>query len=328
MTERHVQQLGENISDVSPVTYAAWLQYFNSATHQSLQWGNFLASCPLANQDIYPPGIIATVYSESLEVVFEFPGEITLPEHVRKGPPPTVLEEEKPVLSNIMLSREKALEIEKNTRSQSNCSAWYQERAFRITASRFGEVVSRKAPVNDRFLHSLFSSTKVLTEAMKYGLDNKTVVVKEFKELSGTQVKVFKCGLLIHPDIYWMGCSPDGIIYDPNENPSVGILEIKSFFSMKGKTVEECLELKRDICIHQNENGEISLKQSHKYYFQLQGLMGISGLLWSKFCIHSKEGSENLLVEKIEFDPGVFHKVTSKVHELYFSYCLPYLLQQ
>ena len=97
---------------------------------------------------------------------------------------------------------------------------------------------------------------------------------------------------------------------------------------MKGKTIEECLELKRDICIHQNKNEKISLKQSHKYYFQLQGLMGISGLLWSKFCMHSKEGSENLLVEKIEFDPGVFHKVTSKVHELYFSYCLPYLLKQ
>ena len=97
---------------------------------------------------------------------------------------------------------------------------------------------------------------------------------------------------------------------------------------MKGKTVEECLELKRDICIHRNENGEISLKQSHKYYFQLQGLMGISGLLWSKFCIHSKEGSENLFVEKIEFDPGVLHKVTSKFHELYFSYSLPYLLKQ
>ena len=200
MTERHVQQHRENISDVSPTTHAAWLQYFNSATHQSLPWGNFLAGCPLANQlrDIYPPGFVATVYSEGLEAVFEFP----------EGPPPTVLEEEKPFLSKIMLSREKALEIERNTRGQSNCSAWYQERAFRITTSRFGEVVFRKAPVNDRFLHSLFSSTKVLTEAMKYGLDNETVVVKEFKELSGAQVKVFKCGLLVHPDIYWMGCSP------------------------------------------------------------------------------------------------------------------------
>ena len=94
------------------------------------------------------------------------------------------------------------MEIEKNTRSQSSCSTWYQERAFRVTASRFGEVVSRKAPVNDRFLHTLFSSTKVQTEAMKYGLDMEPMVVKEFKELLGPQVEVFKCGLLIHPDIY------------------------------------------------------------------------------------------------------------------------------
>ena len=69
MTERHVQQLRENISDVSPTNYAAWLQYFNSATHQSLPWGNFLVGCPLANQlrDIYPPGFVANVYSEGLE---------------------------------------------------------------------------------------------------------------------------------------------------------------------------------------------------------------------------------------------------------------------
>ena len=114
---------------------------------------------------------------------------------------------------------------------------------------------------------------------MKYGLDMEPMVVKEFKELSGPQVEVFKCGLLIHPDIYWMGCSPDGIIYDSNENPSVGILEIKSLFSMKGKSIEECLELKRYICIHRDSNGEIRLKDNHKYYFQLQGLVGISGLL-------------------------------------------------
>lgn len=58
---------------------------------------------------------------------------------------------------------------------------WCQERVFRIgTASRFGELVHRKAPVNGRFLHSLVSSTKVQTEAMKYGLEMETVVVEEF----------------------------------------------------------------------------------------------------------------------------------------------------
>ena len=45
---------------------------------------------------------------------------------------------------------------------------------------------------------------------MKYGLELEPVVVKEIKTSS------HKCGLLVHPDIYWMGFSPDGIIYDPN----------------------------------------------------------------------------------------------------------------
>ena len=140
-----------------------------------------------------------------------------------------------------MLSWEKALEIKKNTRSQSSFSAWYQEWAFRITVPRFGEVVSSKTPVNDRLLHSLFSSTKVQTEAMEYGLDMEPIVVKDFKELSGPQVEVFECGLLIHLDIYWMGCSPDGIIYDTNENPSV--------VSNEGKWTEECLELKVTVAL-------------------------------------------------------------------------------
>lgn len=76
------------------------------------------------------------------------------------------------------------------------------------------------------------------------------MVVKEFKEVVGPQVKGFNCGLLVHPDIHQMGCSPNGIIYDPNENPSVGILEIKCVFAMRGKTNQECLELKRDISVH------------------------------------------------------------------------------
>ena len=37
---------------------------------------------------------------------------------------------------------------------------------------------------------------------MKYGLELEPMVVKEFKEVTGPQVKFFKCGLLVHPDIY------------------------------------------------------------------------------------------------------------------------------
>ena len=81
----------------------------NTLTRQptSLFHRGFFWKALLQLRDVYPPGFVATVYSEGLDAVFEFPGEITLPQHVRKGPPLTVLEEEKLFLSNIM-SREKA----------------------------------------------------------------------------------------------------------------------------------------------------------------------------------------------------------------------------
>lgn len=72
---------------------------------------------------------------------------------------------------------------------------------------------------------------------MKHSLELELMVVKEFKEVAGPQVNIFNCGLLVHLDIHWMGCSPDGIIYDPNENQSVGRLEIKRVFAMRDKTI-------------------------------------------------------------------------------------------
>ena len=50
--------------------------------------------------------------------------------------------------------------------------------------------------------------------------------------------------------------------------------------------------------------------------------MGISGLLWTK------ELTDNLfLMQKIEFEPEIFHKLTSRAHELYFSHYVPYLVR-
>lgn len=36
-----------------------------------------------------------------------------------------------------------------------------------------------------------------------------------------------KCGLVIHPDAPWLGAMPDGLVYDPLERPSFGLVEIK-----------------------------------------------------------------------------------------------------
>ena len=121
ITETDIKKLGETISINNPTTYASWLQYSNAAKYQSLPWGNFLEGSPLANQlrDVYPRSVVETIYSEDLEAVFDFPVQIiSLPEDVRKGPPPSLPDEEKAFLANIILSPEKAIDIEKNKKTR------------------------------------------------------------------------------------------------------------------------------------------------------------------------------------------------------------------
>ncbi|CAH3161065.1 unnamed protein product, partial [Porites evermanni] len=109
--------------------------------------------------------------------------------YVRKGPLPTVTKEENTFLANIIISRERSLEIEKKKKK---LIIIIQEH-LGLTASKFGEVGSRKAPINKIFLRSLFSSTKGQTQAMKYFLESEPMVVKEFKEVTGPQVMNVVC---------------------------------------------------------------------------------------------------------------------------------------
>ena len=120
------------------------------------------------------------------------------------------------LLHSVKLTPEKSKDIEKNTRRQSESNVWYQERSHKLTASKFGDVMKRKVPVTQAFLKSLFGTSTVQTEFIRYGI-KKEPQVKDFKEPSGSDIKVFKCGLLVNPKLYWMGASPDGIIYDPKE---------------------------------------------------------------------------------------------------------------
>ena len=77
-------------------------------------------------------------------------------------------------------------------------------------------------------------------------------------------------------------------------------MEVKCIPSVYGNTIEESVKLKKDLFLAEND-GKITLKRNHKYYYQIQGVMGIAGLTWCKLCVHTKDGAENLFIEKIHF---------------------------
>lgn len=87
-----------------------------------------------------------------------------------------------------------------------------------------------------------------------------------------------KCGLVVHPDALWLGVSPDGLEDDPLERPSFGLVEIKC---PNVQSYIDCKYLKVDHGVHK-------LKESHCYYWQVQGQMLITGYEWCDFVTFSQ----------------------------------------
>ena len=53
------------------------------------------------------------------------------------------------------------------------CAAWFTIRRYRLTASRFGDVISRKPSTPpDKLILNILQPTNFTSEAMKYGIDN------------------------------------------------------------------------------------------------------------------------------------------------------------
>ena len=96
-------------------------------------------------------------------------------------------------LSFIALLPKDASQLKCDTREQSGSGGgnYTVERAKRITASQFGQVIQRKADGTETFLDKLFQGQPIQTPAMKYGLTNKIRAAKEYLDC-GLSKKCFR----------------------------------------------------------------------------------------------------------------------------------------
>ena len=62
-------------------------------------------------------------------------------------------------------------------------------------------------------------------------------------------------------------------------------------------------------------SGEVRLKRSHRYYTQVQGQLGVTGLTWCDFVIWAGPG--RMFIERIDFDP-VFWEETVLMPLIHF----------
>ena len=74
-------------------------------------------------------------------------------------------------------------------------------------------------------------------------------------------------------------------------------------------------------CVFDTTTGNIRLKETHQYYAQVQGQMGIGGRPWCDFVVYTKKG---LSVQRIAFDQKFWQdKLLPKLTSFYDNCVAP-----
>ena len=279
------------------------------------------------------PALLDSVRGESLRVSLLFD-----PQYCHQSTPqspPNILDTLKlketvaTFKANLKLPSERLREIEQNTREQRHSELWFSVRRYRITASRFGEILRRKPTTRpDALVLSILQPRSFSSDATDWGIQNESSAIQAYltyHRLQGNDsITVGPCGFLVSETHPFLGATPDGTIYDPlNFNQPFGFLEVKCPYSHRNRTSIEASSFPGFCCtshlVSQTNTQVLQLRQNHIYYAQVQGQMAVGGRMWCDFVIFTTKG---ISVERITYDDNYWHRTLLPKLEAFFDNCL------
>jgi len=128
-------------------------------------------------------------------------------------------------------------------------------------------------------------------------------------------------GLVVSSENPWLAASPDGLVFDPKEDPPNGLVEFKNPYSVKEKTLEEATVSSKTFCLNLTKTGQLELKRGHDYYFQVQCAMYCTKRKWCDLVVLTK----TMHIERIKMDPNFSTNIIPKLKDFYFTAVLPEL---
>lgn len=206
---------------------------------------------------------------------------------------------------SMKLNLDEIRQIEVDTRDQGNDTSglWIQLWRPRLTSSNFGIVCKRRSttPVTSLVKNLLYRPASSYASSLRWDRENKDNARKAYAEemtKRGTSVVITKTDLVIS-DKHYLACSPDDFVKDESVNDTIGVAEYKCPYSARETTpTEACTTIKNFSSTL--KDGKVELKRNHNYYYQIQGVMGITKRQWCDFVIWTPKG---ISVERIPFDP-------------------------
>ncbi|KAE8751166.1 hypothetical protein FOCC_FOCC002250 [Frankliniella occidentalis] len=221
---------------------------------------------------------------------------------------------------------------------QHKSSEYRQVRGYALLpSSMFGRVMSRmdSTPCDALVRELVYPTSGMgrLSEAMQYGIDHEETAVRKFVLEHKVSEPPVECGLYIDPKWPFLATTPDRLL------GTEGLIEVKCIFpgtlarrkvdnfraaaSLKGKekgNLGLCLEL---------VDGQLRLKRSHAYYYQIQGQLAITGRQYCMLVVFTDsalidnwKGARvvDLFVEKIARDVELWDdKMVPKLTTFYFD---------
>ncbi|XP_059847481.1 uncharacterized protein LOC132406183 [Hypanus sabinus] len=229
------------------------------------------------------------------------------------------------------INRQRAAEIERDTRGQRENPEWFKWRSNRITASvahkishcRF--VNGKSSEVPQSYLKPILGQgSSVMTPAMKWGINHELDAVKRYEGLKSKdlqkEVEVRPCGLFIDPAKNWLAASPDGLVVDKKTGDVVGLLEVKCPYKHRKHSINKACEDK-DFCLESKDK----LKKNHPYFTQVQCQMAVTGISKTDFVVYTEQ---DIAVVPVEFNGKFWKETVEKLEDFYTRAVLPEIQQE
>ena len=221
-------------------------------------------------------------------------------------------------LESISFDDEQAEMINKKTLGQSQSQFWFEQRAGRITASSFYTVCHLRENTDRRnTVKLLMNYCPIAEDAMPQQLTwghekEKQALNLYLKKQSKKHRKlsITSSGLIINKLWPFLGASPDGIRIC--ECCQRKLIEVKSMYSKRNLlpqvAAKENLQLVDD---------EYVLKRETKWNYQIQGLMGITGIENCDLVIYTLKG---IMIVNVKFDRDLWNEMLEKLRNFFLEH--------
>ncbi|XP_076080580.1 uncharacterized protein LOC143051582 [Mytilus galloprovincialis] len=246
----------------------------------------------------------------------------------------SIVQKEPPINETILLDKFVNIpqtvidEIEKRTLGQSENQLWFDTRKFRITSSNFHSIVSRKKADVDKLVQSFSKPGKVINAApLIWGRKHEPIARKKYiahRRLKyGEKIFVKECGIFLCDKFGFLGASPDGLVKKCTKlGEEKCVLEIKCPWKWRMKTIREACASK-DFFLETDEQNNMQLKKSHKYFSQIQGQMGICKYENCDLVIYLLN---DFLTVEVKFDKLYWENMEQKLIEFYKENMVPHIV--